>query len=69
MIDIRCHNHLHLRVDPGGVTPEDAVIAQIKCDQCSRKRRKQVFHTFRLADVAAVAQRGQSILWIDEAET
>ncbi len=60
MLDIRCRNHLHHRVDPD----EDTV--HIKCDQCSRKRRRPVFHWYTRAEVMAAASDRKDVLWVDE---
>ena len=67
ILDIRCHNHLHHRVEPS-VEPSRATV-YIFCAQCSRKRKEPVFHQYTWEDARAAQERGTDVLWVDREMT
>lgn len=55
MIDMRCANALHGRLDV------DTMELDIKCRHCSREHGKPVHHRWNLIDVADMVKRGDMV--------
>lgn len=57
MTELRCISHLHAKADA-----DDAEL-EVKCQQCSRKRGRPVFHRWTWTQILEARERGSTVCW------